>query len=249
MKTKPIETNRMTSALAAISLLLAGLLVVQPTFARPSLSELQQQIEAVEGEVGSLQNDVDTKQNRVTGICPPGASIGAVNADGSVVCEADDDTTYSAGDGLNLQGTTFSVDPVPAFRARFPFGGGQILAHNTEAILDFSNQEYDSADSYDPVNRQFVVPETGFYHLTCSILPSTSIVNGNVRLIIAVPGANDVVQVYGPYPRFQTISISTEKRLFAGQRISCNFYTNANGPGNTFSISSSFARFSGFRIN
>jgi len=51
-------------------------------------------------------------QARVSATCPPGSSIRAIGADGTVTCEADDDTvtTYSAGDGMSLVGTTFSVD-------------------------------------------------------------------------------------------------------------------------------------------
>ena len=49
-------------------------------------------------------------QRRVGGTCGPGNAIRVVNEDGSVNCEADDDTTYSAGSGLELLDTTFKVD-------------------------------------------------------------------------------------------------------------------------------------------
>ncbi len=48
-------------------------------------------------------------QQRIDGSCPAGQSIRAVNDDGSVACEMDSDTTYDAGDGLQLAGETFSV--------------------------------------------------------------------------------------------------------------------------------------------
>ncbi len=50
-------------------------------------------------------------QARVTAPCPAGQSIRAIDALGAVTCEVDDNTTYSAGSGLVLTGTTFSVDP------------------------------------------------------------------------------------------------------------------------------------------
>lgn len=49
-------------------------------------------------------------QTRVTGTCAAGSSIRAINADGSVVCEGDTDTTYSAGLGLSLGGNSFSLN-------------------------------------------------------------------------------------------------------------------------------------------
>ncbi len=49
-------------------------------------------------------------QRRVSGTCASGNAIRVINADGTVTCEADDDTTYTAGTGLSLSGTTFSVN-------------------------------------------------------------------------------------------------------------------------------------------
>jgi len=48
-------------------------------------------------------------QARVTGTCGSGNTIRAINADGTVICEADDNTTYTAGDGLELSGTQFRM--------------------------------------------------------------------------------------------------------------------------------------------
>lgn len=50
-----------------------------------------------------------TIQQRVTGACGAGYAIRRINVDGSVVCEEDTNTTYSAGIGLDLTGTTFDV--------------------------------------------------------------------------------------------------------------------------------------------
>jgi hypothetical protein len=55
--------------------------------------------------------DPDQTQRRVAEFCATGYSIRVVNTDGSVVCEKDDGATYSAGNGLSLAGTTFSIDP------------------------------------------------------------------------------------------------------------------------------------------
>ena len=48
--------------------------------------------------------DGSAYQARVSGACAAGSAVRVVNADGTVTCEADDDTTYSAGAGLTLVG-------------------------------------------------------------------------------------------------------------------------------------------------
>jgi hypothetical protein len=55
---------------------------------------------------------VDTAaiQSRVGGTCTAGSSIRAITANGTVTCEPDDNTTYAAGTGLSLSGTTFSAN-------------------------------------------------------------------------------------------------------------------------------------------
>lgn len=49
-------------------------------------------------------------QQLVTGVCGEGYAMRVINPDGSVVCEQDSDTTYTAGTGLQLAGTVFSAD-------------------------------------------------------------------------------------------------------------------------------------------
>ena len=58
-------------------------------------------------------------QARVTGNCPAGSSIRAIAANGAVTCESDTDTNtlYTAGSGMALSGTTFSVNTA-AIQAR-----------------------------------------------------------------------------------------------------------------------------------
>lgn len=48
-------------------------------------------------------------QRRIGASCAVGSSIRIVNQDGTVGCQVDADTTYTAGTGLNLTGTVFSL--------------------------------------------------------------------------------------------------------------------------------------------
>ncbi len=77
---------------------------------RLSLSGLKDQVDENSAKIGANSSAITTKQQRVTGVCPPGRAIREINPDGSTVCEIDSNTTYGAGDGLNLSGTTFSAD-------------------------------------------------------------------------------------------------------------------------------------------
>jgi hypothetical protein len=54
--------------------------------------------------------DTGYLQRRVSGTCGAGSAIRVVNSNGTVTCESDSNTTYGAGTGLDLVGTTFSAD-------------------------------------------------------------------------------------------------------------------------------------------
>jgi hypothetical protein len=61
------------------------------------------------GGIAGAMVDSGQVQLRVSTACGPGSAIQAIDATGGVTCETDDDTTYSAGEGLALVGTIFSV--------------------------------------------------------------------------------------------------------------------------------------------
>ncbi|MBI5528199.1 MAG: hypothetical protein HY897_17845 [Deltaproteobacteria bacterium] len=67
---------------------------------------------AVSGYLSAVDwNLFNNKQDQVAGACLAGSSIRAVNPDGSVLCETDDNTTYTAaaGSGIEVAGTALSL--------------------------------------------------------------------------------------------------------------------------------------------
>jgi hypothetical protein len=60
------------------------------------------------GEV-TLTANIDYLQRRVNVECDAGSSIRVINSDGSVTCQINNDTIYTAGAGLALNGTQFSI--------------------------------------------------------------------------------------------------------------------------------------------
>jgi len=63
----------------------------------------------VNGSIGYLDVNTNELQRRVGSPCPAGSSIRAINSDGSVICEPDDNIMYNNGTGISLTGTTFSL--------------------------------------------------------------------------------------------------------------------------------------------
>ncbi len=67
------------------------------------------------GTTGAVSLNVITStiQQRVAGACQEGQSIRAIAQDGTVTCEEDDDTTYSAGTGIEIAGGVISAEGSP----------------------------------------------------------------------------------------------------------------------------------------
>jgi trimeric autotransporter adhesin len=96
------------------------------------------------GEV-ALSVMTGTIQQRVNGNCAAGASIRSINVDGTVLCETDNDTPYSAGTGLDLTGTQFSI--TPTYRLPQSCGNNQVAKWNG-AVWMCANDAVGGTGSY-----------------------------------------------------------------------------------------------------
>ena len=88
------------------------------------------------GTLGSHNNSIDAIQNQTQNLetgCPAGESIAAIAADGMVTCQPDTNTTYSAGSGLILNDTTFSLDTTPSTYEKYYSGASFLAATGTNA--------------------------------------------------------------------------------------------------------------------
>jgi hypothetical protein len=98
----------------------------------------------VNGTVGAADIDAAQVQRRVDGTCAAGSSIRIVNADGTVTCQADSNTTYTAGAGLSLSGTTFSISTGGITSAMIADGTIQGADINPGTTLTAGNFQYQS---------------------------------------------------------------------------------------------------------
>ncbi len=79
----------------------------------------------------TLNADTNYLQRRVSGACATGSAIRSINTDGTVTCESDDNTTYSAGTGLRLSGNQFSL--LPSYQLPQTCANGQVAQWNGSA--------------------------------------------------------------------------------------------------------------------
>ncbi len=174
---------------------------------------------SLSGTTFSVTGDI---QRRVTGTCATGSAIRAISSTGVVTCEADNDTTYSAGGGLSLSGTTFSVD-TSAIQARvsgtcatgqairtisatgtvtceaddnttYSAGQGLALSGTTFSVATngitathlnlMSGQGYATA-SFPTTGNHFVMPSTGF------TAPQSAVCHVSVTAQASVEGSDN----------------------------------------------------------
>ena len=147
------------------------------------------------------------------------------------------------GSGLTGGGTsgtvTLSLDLIPAFRATKSVT--QDFASTVSAVVSFGTEVFDNGGDYNPATSTFVVPVSGFYQFTCSVLPGAGF-TANARLSIG----GDMVQVDSPWAAFQTVTVTTDRFFTAGSNVTCGFFDNSAAGNNL--PSSGFSRFTGFLI-
>jgi hypothetical protein len=103
-------------------------------------------------------------QRRVSASCMAGSSIRAIDVDGTVTCEGDSDTTYSAGTGLDLVGTQFSVETT--YRLPQSCDSGQMAEWNGSVWACGDDDVGPGGDSWSLTGNAGTSPGTDFLGTT-----------------------------------------------------------------------------------
>ena len=144
----------------------------------------------------TLSTTIDTKQNRVAGVCAPGNYVRSVNADGTVTCGANspgftqDNPALSCADarnkGLTRSGTTWVIlpgttTPAELYCDQTTNGGGWAMLYNS--VLGINTLEFWNIPYADRLSRRGH-PDVGanFY-------------DGSVYVVFNVPGGAELMDV------------------------------------------------------
>ena len=188
------------------------------------------------GAVGSTQINNTQVQVRVSGTCAAGYSISSINADGTVVCELDDvGPSYSAGTGLSLTGTVFSIatggvgsaqinnTQVQSRVAGACAAGSSISSINADGTV--ACEIDDTGASSAPAHRVVVATSGGDYTSVSAalaaisptaadpyvidVMPGTYIENITMKSYVHLRGAGrEVTAIQSPSPAYPSIVIS-----------------------------------------
>jgi hypothetical protein len=118
------------------------------------------------------------KQTRVSGVCLPGTYVREIAVNGTVTCQSDANTTYSAGSGLSLSGTVFGIadggvgpskiGTIPGARVT----RSSALATTSHAVtaVTFDQEAFDTANLHDETNgSRLTAPIAGMYSITAAV--------------------------------------------------------------------------------
>lgn len=142
--------------------------------------------ELAPGAVGGTDINTAEVQARISGTCPAGQAVSAINADGTVTCTPD----------------------LPSFRAR----GHAAIASGSGPVLWTNVQSNLGGGTYDAATGTYLTPSAGMYLLTTTTRwPVAAVTSGYVCIFIRVDGGTVASNCVPPSTTaaFQIQSVST----------------------------------------
>lgn len=177
MKTLYCFCSITLSIVFTMPLAVAGELTIPNTFTagtKAVATEVNDNFAAVKTEVDNNNvriNAIETQTQNIGTGCTTGESIAKIATDGTVTCQPDTDTTYTAGTGLNLTGTQLTIAAGDVSLSAQAFNAKIISVTSVQNCVLFKGI---------PTSYAYFLPISGSTNAACDAIASVQLPDNGV---------------------------------------------------------------------